>query len=78
MDRVARPLAEITADAMRARCGHGDCWAEPGVPCSSAPGVHIERYQRAWRKGPISAEDLTAVLAAVVTSMTPFVSEVAA
>ena len=73
-----RPLAEIAADALRANCGAGDCWAEPGRPCSCVPGVHLARYQRARRKGLLSAADMTAVLAAAITSMVPFASEVAA
>lgn len=68
---AARALAEITADALRARCGDGDCWAEPGVPCSCAPAVHLVRYQRAHRRGVLSAGDLTRVLAAVIASEVP-------
>ena len=75
---MPRPLSEITADALRANCGNGDCWASPGQPCSIAPGVHLERYQRARRKGLLSAADLTAVLAAAIESMVPFAAEVPA
>jgi len=57
-----RPLAEITADALLATCGAGDCWAEPGRPCSCAPGVHLARYARARRRGQISDADMCAVL----------------
>jgi hypothetical protein len=67
-----RSLAAITTDALRATCGDGDCWAAPGQPCSITPYVHLARYQRARRKGLISAADLTAVLAAVIESMIPF------
>ncbi len=62
---AARPLAEITADALRANCGAGDCWAAPGEPCSCAPGVHLARYARARRKGLLSGPDMCAVLDAV-------------
>lgn len=75
---TARPLAEITADALLANCGDGDCWARPGAPCSCAPGVHLARYQRARRKGLLSAADLTAVLTAAIEAMVPFAGEVAA
>ena len=56
-----RTLAEITADALAANCGH--CWAEPGRPCSCAPGTHLARFDRARRRGFLSAEDLAAVVA---------------
>ena len=74
MDAVAaRTLREITADALRANCGDGDCWARPGRPCSCAPAVHLARYQRAHRRGLLSAEDMTIVVAAVVASMVPVI-----
>jgi hypothetical protein len=63
-----RALAEITADAQRATCGH--CWAEPGSPCEGG-GTHLARYQRAHRRGVLSAADLTAVLAGVIASAVP-------
>jgi hypothetical protein len=64
-----RALEEITADALRARCGR--CWAEPGRPCEGTQGVHLARYQRAHRRGVLSAADLTAVLAGVIASAVP-------
>ena len=68
----ARTLPEIAAAALLADCGRGDCWARPGVPCGGR-GTHIERYQRARRRGLLSAEDMTTVLAAVVASMVPVI-----
>ena len=75
---MPRPLSEITADALRANCGNGDCWAAPGEPCKGTPGVHPARYDRARRRGLISAADETFVLASVVASLIPFASEVTA
>ena len=69
-----RTLAAITADALRANCGEGDCWARPGRPCSCAPAVHLARYQRARRRGLLSAADLTAVLAGVIASAVPAIT----
>lgn len=65
---AGRPLAEITADASRATCGH--CWAAPGVPCDGG-GTHLPRYQRARRRGLLSAGDMTIVLASVIASAVP-------
>lgn len=67
---AARTLAEITADAQRANCGH--CWAGPGIPCSGG-GTHLARFQRAHRRGVLSADDMTALLAAVIASMVPVI-----
>ena len=66
----SRTLPEITAAALLADCGRGDCWARPGDPCRG-PVTHIERYQRARRRGLISAADMTAVLASVIASEVP-------
>ena len=66
----ARTLPEIAAAALLADCGRGDCWARPGVPCGGR-GTHIERYQRARRRGLLSAADMTAVMASVIASMVP-------
>jgi len=66
-----RSLAEITADAMAATCGAGDCWAEPGSPCSAAPGVHLARYARACRKGIISDGEMRAVFEIAGWCVTP-------
>ncbi len=66
---AARPLAEITADALRATCGH--CWAYPGEPRKGTPGIHLPRYGRARRRGLLSSADMTAVLAAVIASLAP-------
>ena len=59
---MPRPLAEITADALRVNCGH--CWSEPGKPCAAdAPDLmHLARFARCRRKGLISDEDMCAVL----------------
>lgn len=59
---TSRTLAEITADALLANCGAGDCWAYPGEPCSCAPGVHLARFARCRRKGLISDPDMCVVL----------------
>jgi len=71
MPGVTRTLAEITEDAMRATCGAGDCWAEPGFPCSAAPGVHLARYARACRKGIISDGEMRAVFEIAGWCVTP-------
>jgi hypothetical protein len=70
-----RTFGEITADALRARCG--ECWAEPGQPCQGGV-MHIARYQRARRRGLLSADDMTVVLASVIKAMAPFVTGTAA
>jgi hypothetical protein len=71
MPRLNRTLAEITADAMHANCGAGDCWATPGEPCSCAPGMHLARYARACRKGVISDGEMRAVFEAAHWLVTP-------
>lgn len=68
----ARTLPEITAAALLADCGRGDCWAPPGIPCGTG-FTHIERFKRARRRGLISASDMTAVLASVIASMVPVI-----
>jgi hypothetical protein len=65
---TARTLADITADALLATCGW--CWARPGIPCSGG-GTHLARFQRAHRRGVLSAADMTALLAAVIVSEVP-------
>lgn len=67
---AARTFADITAGALLANCGQ--CWARPGVPCKDG-GTHLLRYQRAYRRGVLSAEDLTTVLAAVIVSEVPVI-----
>ena len=68
----ARTLPEITAAALLADCGRGDCWARPGDPCRG-PVTHIERFKRARRRGLVSAADMTFVLASVIASMIPVI-----
>ena len=59
---AGRPIAEIAADAVRARCGF--CWAEPGVPCD-VDGMHLARFARARRCGILDGPDMCVVLEAV-------------
>ena len=84
---MPRPLAEITADALLANCGH--CWASPGQPCATeAPGgMHLARYARARRRGILTGPDMSAVLDAVTpdpadvftpATVVPFAAEVPA
>jgi len=68
---AARTLADVTADALRANCGL--CWARPRQPCEGG-GTHLPRYQRAHRRGVLSAADMTAVLAAVIASEVPAIA----
>lgn len=62
---TARPLAEITADALLADCDW--CWGGHAQPCAtSQPGaLHAGRFARAYRRGLISNADLMAVLGAL-------------
>ncbi len=66
----SRTLADITANALLADCG--ECWPGPGVPCKGG-GMHVARLARARRRGLLSAEDMTIVVAAVVASMVPVI-----
>ena len=61
-----RPLAEICEAARLANCGQ--CWAPPGVPCTTHPvtgadGFHVARFGRAMRRGLISGPEFVAALA---------------
>jgi hypothetical protein len=58
---TARPLAQITADALLADCGW--CWGGWGNPCATEPpgGMHVARLSRAYRRGLISEADFMAV-----------------
>ena len=55
-------LAGITAVALGANCGH--CWACPGEPCATAlpGGTHMARFDRAYRRGFITAADFMLVV----------------
>jgi len=66
----SRTLADITANALLADCG--ECWPGPGVPCKGG-GMHVARLARARRRGLLSAEDMTIVVAAVIASMVPVI-----
>ncbi len=56
---AGRPIAEIAADAIHARCGH--CWAEPKIPCD-VDGMHLARFARARRCGILDGPDMLVVL----------------
>lgn len=62
-----RPLAAIAGDALLADCGW--CWAGWGNRCDTDPlgGMHVTRFDRAYRRGLISAADLAAVMATADT-----------
>ena len=66
----SRTLADITANALLTDCP--ECWPGPGVPCKGG-GMHVARLARARRRGLLSAEDMTIVVAAVVASMVPVI-----
>jgi hypothetical protein len=68
---AARPLADITADALLADCGW--CWGGWGNPCTTEPpgGMHLARYARACRRGLISDADMRAVRDAAPAVFTP-------
>ena len=66
----SRTLADITANALLTDCA--ECWPGPGVPCKGG-GMHVARLARARRRGLLSAEDMTIVVAAVVASMVPVI-----
>ena len=61
---TARAFGVIAADVLRADCG--ECWVPPHVPClrgsRGMSGYHVARFARAYRRGLISAADLTAAL----------------
>lgn len=54
--RSRRELEEI---AVGVNCG--TCWARPGKPCRGGI-THEGRYQRAYRKGFITADELASVV----------------
>lgn len=64
---VARSLHAICELARLANCG--EYWSPPLVPClrddHGTKGYHVAKFARAYRRGLISALDLTAVLADV-------------
>lgn len=64
----SRSLADITDNAMLADCGW--CWSHPTEPCDTANpgGMHVERYDKALRRGLISAVDMAVVAGAVSTA----------
>ena len=59
-----RSLHSICDLACLANCG--ECWSPSQVPClrgdHGTRGFHVARFARAYRRGLISAADLTAVL----------------
>ena len=59
-----RSLHSICDLACLANCG--ECWSPPQVPCLRASrgtrGFHVARFARAYRRGLLTAADLTAVL----------------
>jgi hypothetical protein len=72
-----RSLAEVIEAARGANCG--ECWAEPGAPCTVQPplladpdvpsqpadGIHVARIARAARRGLVSGAEVVAVLGAL-------------
>jgi hypothetical protein len=50
--------AERAALALMVWCGF--CWAAPGTPCGGE-GQHLARYLRAYRRGLIGRDVITAV-----------------
>jgi hypothetical protein len=68
--------AERTAVALMISCGF--CWAAPGTACSGS-GQHLARYLRAYRRGILGQDQLTAICADVShVSAGLIVAEVAA
>jgi hypothetical protein len=56
--------AALVASAQLAVCGR--CWTQPGQPCG-AGWDHLERYQRAGRRGLISHAELQRAVGLSVT-----------
>jgi hypothetical protein len=56
--------AALAASAQLAQCGR--CWAQPGRPCGDGFD-HLERYQRAGRRGLISHSELQRAVGLSVT-----------
>ena len=52
--------AERTAVVLMISCGF--CWAAPRTACSRG-GQHLARYLRAYRRGLLGREELTAICA---------------
>jgi hypothetical protein len=52
--------AERTAAALMISCGF--CWAGPRTACSGG-GQHLARYLKAYRRGLLSRDELTAICA---------------
>jgi hypothetical protein len=50
--------AERTAVALMISCGF--CWAVPRTPCGGN-GQHLARYIRAYRRGLLGRDELTAI-----------------
>jgi hypothetical protein len=50
--------AERAALALMVWCGF--CWAPPGTPCGGE-GQHLARYLRAYRRGLVGRDEMTAV-----------------
>jgi hypothetical protein len=58
-------IAALVASAQMTQCGR--CWAQPGSPCGDGFD-HLERYQRACRRGLISHSELQRAVGLCVTA----------
>lgn len=47
--------------ALMANCPLGHCWRSPGTPCDPR-GSHLARWQRAYRRGLVTRDELAAVV----------------